>query len=104
MATAHLPPPLIRSAAHVAVAGQDPDLRLHVTRAGKMITVTPTVAPGAAGHYTAGETGDGLGNWLPAGSGERFTGIAPGSWTLTVTWTGTSGWGTETVTRHVSAH
>ena len=102
LAAAHIPPPLVRPAAHVTSAGRDPDLRLHVTRSGKMVAVTTTVASGAQGHYTAGESGDGLGNWMAAGSAERFIGLAPGSWTLTVTWIGSGGWATETVTRHVT--
>jgi hypothetical protein len=95
-------PSYVMPAPHAASAGRSPDLQLHVTRAGKMVTVTTTVITGAQGHYTAGESGDGLGNWMAAGSAERFVGLAPGSWTLTVTWVGTGGWASQTVTRHVT--
>ena len=102
MALAHLPPSYVIPAPRSTSAGRDPDLQLHVVRSGKMITVTTSVAAGAQGHYTAGETGDGLGNWMAVGSVERFTGLTPGRWSVTVTWVGSGGWASETVTRHIT--
>ena len=85
-------------------AARSPQLTLHVSHVGRMITVTTSVAPGAQGHYAVGATGDGLGNWAVVGSTEKFTGIAPGDWTLTVTWTGIDGWSSTTVTKTIAIH
>ena len=96
-------PPSPPPAQLIAYAGRNPRLHLHVTRTARAITVTAAAAPRARGHLSVAESGDGLGSWTPVGATERFTGLTPGSWTLTVTWVGTGGWATETVTRRLSA-
>jgi hypothetical protein len=101
ISSAHAPAAHVRPAPRILSPGRNPKLELHLSRSGKMVTVTTSVAAGAQGHYTAGASGDGLGNWAAVGSSERFTGVDPGDWTLTATWVGSGGWATETLTRRV---